>query len=247
MYGLYVCDFGGTGQSDVSFGNAGKIVEASTATRIKQIHFGVNYNEDPLEFQIVFGTERALDRYDMQNIAMWLTGHQNYQWLQIDQPDMQDYLYHCIITDLTPISVGWISHAFQATVRCDCPYAYGQEYSQTYNISEDSTVLFRNDSTIRDYYKPKLVIQPSSGVTAVSIINLSDAGREFAFTGLPASDIAIEVDNDSGIITESTFGYNLYDNFNMNFFRCVPGDNQLKISGNSKITISGRFLYNVAG
>lgn len=246
MYGLFVCDFGGSAQEDVSFGNHAEIVEAKTVNQIRPIHFGVNYHEDPLEFPLVFGANRNLDRYEMQSVALWLTGHQNYQWLQIDQPDMQNVLYHCLITDLQPITVGWIPHAFRATIRCDCPYAYSQEFEQTYNITDKTEILFRNESTIHDYFKPRLTIKPASGVTDITISNTSDNDRTLQFTDLPASNIEIFMDNEHGIITE-TSGYNLYDNFNMNFFRCVYGDNILEVDGNCEITISGRFLYNVAG
>ena len=35
--------------------------------------------------------------------------------------------------------------------------------------------------------------------------------------------------------------------FNLNFFRLVHGDNNIKVTGDGVLTISGRFLYNVAG
>jgi len=57
----------------------------------------------------------------------------------------------------------------------------------------------------------------------------------------------IQVDNTSGIIQEHNFGYNLYDGFNLNFFRLVHGDNELEVVGDGTLTISGRLLYNVAG
>lgn len=245
MHGMFVCDFGGSGQEDVHFGNVAEIVEAKTVNQIKPIHFGVNYHEEPLEFSLVFGTDRPIDRYEMQNIALWLTGHQNYQWLQIDQPDMQDILYRCLITELTPISVGWVPHAFRATIRCDCPYAYGQQFEQKYTIADSETILFRNESTIRSYFRPDLIIKPASGATNISITNRSDEDREFAFADLPAG-VEIHIDNEHGIITDAVSGYNLYDNFNMNFFRCVHGDNLLEVSGSCELTISGRFLYNIS-
>lgn len=247
MYGLYVCDFGEESHSDVAFGNQAEIIEAGTPNRIRPIHFGVNYHEEPLEFSLILGTDRSIDRYEMQSISLWLTGYQDYQWLQIDQPDMQDVLYRCLITSLQPITVGWIPHAFRATVRCDCPYAYGQEFQDNYVISGETKILFRNESTTKEYFKPDLIISPAVGTTSVSIKNTNDNNREFAFTGLPSSDIVISIDNKNGIITEQTFGYNLYDNFNMNFFRCICGDNNLVINGDCQLTIQGRFLYNVSG
>ena len=241
-----VYDFGGTGQNSVAFGNKASIIENRTMNRIQPIHLGVNYHEDPLEFTLVFGAERDLDRYEMSNIAFWLTGHQDYQWLSIDQPDLSHLEYRCIITSLTPIMHGWLPYAFEANVRCDCPYAYGLPFLYNYTINGSTDILFRNDGTVREYLKPVLDITPGAGTTEFKIVNASDGNREFILSNIPASS-RIVVDNNSGIITELNYAYNLYDGFNMNFFRLVPGDNELTVTGNGTLAVTGRFLYNVAG
>lgn len=247
MHGLMVYDFGGNGQSNVSFGNKAAIVESRTTGRIQPIHFGVNYHENPLEFKLVFGSDRALDRYELESVAMWLTGHQDYQWLSIDQPDMERVQFRCLITSLTPLAHGWLPVAFEATVRCDCPYAYGFPFERSYTVRGSTSILFRNDSSTREYLKPVLMIQPTPGVAEVKIINKSDNNREFSIGDLPASGLNIQVDNANGIIRELNYGYNLYGGFNLNFFRLLQGDNELEVTGDGMITISGRFLYNVAG
>ena len=246
QYGLMVCDIGGTGQDAVAFGNAGNIVSSRTVSRIQPVHYGVKYNEEPLTFRLVFGSDRALDRFEMENVANWLTGYQDYQWLTIDQPDLAHVQFRCLVTSLTPIFHGWLPVAFDATITCDCPYAYGYPFEFTYSVSGTQNVLFRNNSSVREYLKPELKIAPSGG-TDFKIINHSDGDREFAFTGLPASVSPITVDNNRGIISDANGEYNLYRYFNMNFFRLVHGDNNLELSGNGTVTISGRFLHNVAG
>ena len=262
MYGLMVYDIGGTSQSNVSFGNTASIVETRLNNRIQPIHFGVNYHSKPLEFKLVFGSDRALDRYELENISFWLTGHQDYQWLSIDQPDLERVQFRCLITSLTPLAYGWLPVAFEATVRCDCPYAYGFPFEKSYQIkdgkfiglnnsekynADDSAVIFRNESSVREYLKPMLTFKPASGVTTFKIINKSDNNREFSLGGMPAAELNIQVDNANGIIQEFNNGYNLYDGFNLNFFRLVHGDNVLEVIGDGVLTISGRFLYNVAG
>lgn len=247
MYGLMIYDFDGNGQSDVSFGNKASIVEVRTNNRIQPLHFGVNYHSKPLEFKLVFGAEKELDRYELEAISLWLTGHQDYKWLSIDQPDMERVQFRCIITELTPLAHGWLPVAFEANVICDCPYAYGFPFSKTYQISGETSVLFRNESSTIEYLKPKLIINPATGVKEVKIVNKNDNDREFILKDLPTSNLNIVIDNNNGIIQETLYGYNLYDGFNLNFFRLVHGDNNLVITGNGSVTISGRFLYNVAG
>lgn len=246
QYGLMLYDFGGTGQSPVPFGNKGSIIETRTLGRIQPLHFGVNYHGSPLQFKLVFGTlEKSLDRYDMENIAHWLTGYQDYQWLSIDQPDLERVQFRCLITQLTPLYHGWLPYAFEAEVVCDCPYAYGFPFEYQYDISGTTDILFRNDSSVREYIKPTLIYIPTSGDT-LSIVNHDDNDREFKLTGIPSSTNVI-VDNRNGIIQEAIGKTNLYDGFNLNFFRFVHGDNNLTITGNGTLTITGRLLYNVAG
>lgn len=246
QYGLMIYDFGGTKQSNVSFGNQASIVETRINNRIQPLHFGVNYHSKPLEFDLIFGSEEPLDRYELSNISMWLTGNQQYQWLSIDQPDLDNVQFRCIITKLTPLAHGWLPVAFEAAVVCDCPYAYGHSFEKQYSINGETSILFRNDSSVREYIKPHLSFRPLSGSSELRIINKDDGDREFLLSGIPTATTSIDIDNLNGIIQESPTQKNLYGGFNMNFFRLVQGDNNLVISGTGTLTISGRFLYNVA-
>lgn len=243
-YGLLIYGFNGKDQEDVSYANKASIIESRTIGRVQPIHIGVNYHEDPLEFTLVFGSMEPLNRYRMQEIALWLTGHQDYQWLSIDQPDLNEVQFRCLVSELTPLSLSWVPYAFEATIICDCPYAYGYPFSETYQIKGEESILFCNDSSVREYLKPDLTIAITDGATDFSIRNLDDNEREFKFTEIPSSSKTIFVNNNAGLITSSD-GINLYDKFNMNFFRLVRGDNRLLITGNGTVTISGRKLYNI--
>lgn len=244
-YGLVVCDFDNSTQEDVAFGNVASIIESRSKSRIRPVHYGVDYHEEPLEFKLVFGSDRNFDRYDLQNIAMWLTGYQQYQWLMVDQPDMDGIAYHCLITELKPISIGWLPVAFEATVRCDSPYAYSFPIYRKITVDGTARVIFANESTVRDYLKPALQMTVTG--SDFSITNQSDGGRVFAFQGLPGGETHISVDNDRGILQDMDGEFNLYDCFNMNFLRFVPGDNVLEITGSGTVEISCRFMFNTSG
>lgn len=246
QYGLMIYDFGSTSQGNVSFGNQASIIETRTNTRIQPLHFGVNYHEKPLEFKLVFGAEEPLDRYELENIALWLTGHQQYQWLSIDQPDLAEVQFRCLITKLTPLMHGWLPVAFEANFVCDCPYAYGYPFQKQYAIKGATNILFRNNSSVREYIKPSITFVPTAGTSKLSIVNQSDNNREFLIEKIPAAASNITVDNTNGIIQATPGNLNLYDGFNLNFFRLVHGDNNLVVTGNGTLTISGRLLHNVA-
>lgn len=239
-------DIGGKGQDDVSFGSKAEVVETRTARRVQPLHFGVNYNASPLQFKLTFGSDRALDRIELEDISYWLLGHQEYQWLTIDQPDLEHVQFRCLITELTPVTNGWVPFAFEATVQCDCPYAYSYPFSYTYTVDGSTDIVFCDDSTTHEYTRPNIHFIPSGGPSTLRITNADDGGRVFEMKDIPA-DCDIMVSNASGIITEANHRYNLYKGFNMYFFRTVHGDNHLHIEGSGELTISGRFFHNVAG
>lgn len=247
MYGLMIYDFGGVGQTDVSFANKADIVETRTNNRIQPLHFGVNYHSEPLAFKLVFGAMRAMDRFELEDISLWLTGHQNYKWLSIDQPDLDRIQFRCIITELTPLAHSWLPVAFEATVTCDCPYGYGPFFSKTIDVDGETNVLLRNDSSVREYLMPTLVYQPGDHDGVLSIVNHNDGDWTFRIEDIPKTAGTITVDNNNGIIREAGEGLNLYGGFNLHFFRLVQGDNNITITGNGTLTISGRTLHNVAG
>lgn len=246
MFGVHLYDFGGQGQKAVSFGNKADISETRIANRVQPIFYGVNRHASPLEFTLVFGAiDKEFDRYEMEDIALWLTGDTNtYHWLTIGQEDLEDVRFRCIITQLTPIHHGWLPYAFEATVRCDCPYAYGFPFERQYTIRNTANILFQNEGSCLEYFKPLITFSPQAGTSVFRIVNNSDGGRTFEINSLP-SGVPFTVDCNSGIIT-STSSQNLYRGFNMVLPRFVHGDNSLTVTGNGTLTISGSFLYNVA-
>lgn len=245
VYGVHLYDFGGQGQKAVSFGNNATISETRTANRVQPIHYGVNHHASPLEFTLVFGSmDKELDRYEMEDIALWLTGRNDYEWLTIGQEDLEDVRFRCIITQLTPIHHGWLPYAFEATVRCDCPYAYGFPFEKQYTINGTTNILFQNEGSCREYFKPLLTFSPQANTRTLRIVNNSDGGRTSEINNLP-SGVSFTVDCNSGIISSAN-GQNLYRGFNMVLPRFIHGDNSLTVTGNGTLTISGSFLYNVA-
>lgn len=244
LYGMFVADIGGKKHSDNDFGNKANIVETRIANRITPLHYGVKYHDSPLSFTLIFGSESYMDRYQLQEVSNWLTGYQDYQWLSIDQPDMEHIQFRCLIQKLTPISVGWFPVAFEAQVVCDCSYGYGYPCEETYDITEKKKVRFYNDSTIRETIKPDIRIDLSSGCTEFAIKNRT-TGSVFELSGLPAGGITILVDNENGILTDENGEYDLYDHFNFGFFELASGDNELLFKGSGNVTINWRCLYNV--
>ena len=66
---------------------------------------------------------QSLDRYEVEAIATWLTGHNTRKWLTIVQADMETFRYKCFISELRLITDGDYPWAFSCKVSCDSPFA----------------------------------------------------------------------------------------------------------------------------
>ncbi|MCI9433383.1 phage tail domain-containing protein [Oscillospiraceae bacterium 50-58] len=244
IYGMFVCDIGNKSHSDNEFGNKANIVEKRIANRITPLHYGVRYHDTPLTFTLIFGSEEYMDRYQIQEVSNWLTGYQDYQWLSIDQPDMEHIQFRCLIQSLTPISIRWLPIAFEAKVICDCPYGYSYPFEERIPVNGTINHRFYNDSTIKENLRPEVQIILASGCKNFSITNLT-TGTFMEFSALPNGGITIIVDNENEIVRDSYGQYDLYEHFNFQFLEFASGDNQLVITGSGTVVINGRYLYNV--
>ena len=250
-YGLMVYHFGSEGQEDVSFQN-GEIVEDRIPGRYDALTYGLVQNQS-LEYTLVFGANMesidanaGIDRYEVETIAAWLTGHSTRKWLTILQDDMESFRYKCLISELRLITYGDIPWAFSCKVSCDSPFAYTLPEEYSYTVDGTGQFVLFNRSSAGGFYRPKIEIDIHGG-NSVSIQNLSDGNRTFQFTSLPGgSDLTIYVDNKNQVITNS-MDLDLYPRFNMRFMRLVKGDNVLKISGNATVKFICEFPVNIGG
>lgn len=240
-YDLMIYDIGEDKNEVASFGTKANIIEKRILRKIQPIHFGVNLHEEPLEFKLIFGAFHPLDRFEFEAISLWLV-QPDYCWLDIVENDLNHVRYRCLIRELTPIAVDWLPYSFQADIICDCPYSYSYPFSQSFNVNGSMTTTFYNESTMNEYFKPELTIVPRS--STIEVVNVTDNNRSTKFTGVPTANCTIYMDNNNGILTDKSGGVNLFPFFNMNFFRLLQGNNQLKFTGNGTYTISGMFLHN---
>lgn len=250
-FGLMLYDIGGDAQGGGTFASTVSIVEDVVGNRWKPYFYGVKY-EKKLELEIVFGVnqrrldeEKYLDRYEIDEIATWLTGHNEYKWLEIEQEDMEYVRYRCMVSDLSIVSYGQIPWAMKATIVCDSPYGYLYPQEFTYSVNGSAQFDFLNESSHNGFYMPILEIRPKGGGT-FSIQNITDNGRTTTFTNIPASVSSVVVNNDTCVITNDQ-DLNLYPYFNFKFFRLARGYNTIKVTGNGTLIIRCEFPINAGG
>ena len=250
-FGLMIYSFDSNSQEDVSFQN-GEIIEDRLASRYDALTYGLVQNQ-ALEYTLVFGAnpesldaEEGLDRYEIEAVAAWLTGHRQRKWLVIYQPDTESFRYKCFISELKLITYGDIPWAFSCKVSCDSPFAYTLPTEFTYSVDGESTIPLFNRSSYNGFYKPVIEITNLQSDT-LSIVNQTDGARTFRLSGLPVSkSLKITVDNKNQVITNNQ-DLNLYPFCNMKFFRLVRGDNVLRLSGKATVKFICEFPVNIGG
>ena len=247
-YGLMLYDFGSTSQGDSKFVSP-EIYEDRVPNRTRSLFYGTNYS-NPLEFTLVFGANEyaanqyePLDRYDLAAISSWLL-NDTYQWLVIDQPDMHEFRYRCIITDLETIEVAMEHWAYKCTVHCDSPYAYTLPMNYVYEVNDTLDINLHSYSTVNRVYYPKLSID-INGANVIEIINesINDEPFKLDFNGSSISSVVI--DGETGVITGTND--NMYQYFNFHFPALVRGDNHLRIKGSGTYTFTCEFPMNIGG
>jgi phage-related protein len=253
-YGLRIYDIDGNSNDATPFASAGELQTDVIPSKGRTFLYGRTF-DDPLEFNLVFGLDplmlnmdEHLDRYEMDAIANWLTGHDSYKWLEIEQPDLEIIRYRCIISELKPIQIAWLPFAFSAKVMCDSPYSYTFPQNYHYSCTGKSLITLRSKSTINKLYYPKLSIQ-LNGSNTISIVNQSCDNTEMKFTDLPKDYfMTITVDNDLGKISCSDATYsNMYQYFNFQWLPLKRGMNKLLVTGNCLLDFDCEFPINVGG
>lgn len=250
-FDLMCYDVGGESSGSGEFASVVTIQEETIASKWKPYFYGTTHDGKKLEFSMVFGVSqdridsgRYLDRYELNGIASWLTGHDAYKWLTIEQDDMSFVRYNCIITSLSVVEFGKIPWALQATVTCDSPYGYMSPQTFSYEINGTANIQIENESCLNRYYMPIMDIYMNGGDFVIK--NISDGGRRTAFTSVPASVSHIKVDNDNLVITNDQ-DINLYPNFNFTFLRLKKGINALQVTGHGTLEITCEFPINTGG
>lgn len=246
-YGLIIYDIGDKKNSDDNkLGTDIKIIEDRISRKLKPLHYGVTM-DSPLTFPITFGSFEYLDRYDIDVIGRWLTGHSQYKYLDIIQDDMVYRRYKCLMNNFKVVTITGMPVAFTCDVTCDSPFAYSYPTECVYNVTTTNQFNCLNQSSYNGNYYPNMNIQVRGG-DSISIINQSDNNREFKIEALSSySGLVLNIDGDAQIIKSSNDLYKPYQHFNYNFFRLVQGNNRLTITGNCIITVQNEFPIAIGG
>ena len=213
--GLVLYEFNNVRQEATKFVSNLAVQEDRIGSRYRSLFYGGTVNE-PLTFTMVLcaredkvARNEPFDRWDLQKIASWLTGHTSYKWLQIVQSDMKDVRYRCICSDLTIVEVAGKAWGLSCKVTCDSPYAYltPMTFSFMATASKAATGTIMSESTHNGFYYPKLTISPkTNGGNLVITISNNVETSTFTMAGVPTGFGTLNIDCENGVVTASSGG-----------------------------------------
>ena len=232
-YGLYIMDIDADAINRIMGSFSLDIMEQKLFRRSTPYFYGSTASPK-LSFPFSAYSEQEMDSDLYGLVQKWLFSPRQYKKFQIDQYDLQNLYFNCLLTEPNVVKSGNMIQGFSCSILCDSPFAWKFPITTTYSYSVsvvDDTVIFNNSSDDSgDYLRPRLIVTMNNVGGDITIVNESDGGRIFRFTGLSAGE-SITIDNSLQIISSST-GLRRLSNFNKKFFRLVSGANTFRIQGN---------------
>ena len=221
-----------TGKQDSNAGSESTILQKYIPRRTTPYYYGRMQNT-PLPISLTLFSENAIDGKSRSRISAWLLGRMDYLPLNIVQADLDNVTFYVIFTKAENVYAGNLQRSVKLAGICNAPWGFETpnplQKSFTGSAIVSESFSFFNTSDDSDYNRPSFSFTTSGIGNSFSITNSTDNGRIFSFTSIDANE-TITVDNDKGIISSST-GLRRMTNFNKNFFRLVPGRNDLAIAG----------------
>jgi len=233
--------------------NKGNISETSLETDKAQnspfFNIVTKNDNSPLEFDLYFGRETKIPRYEFDVVKSWLQPHdKEYHKLYIEQDDLLGCYYNCVITKVEYDTFGNIPYCLTCHVVCDSQYVYLNDKVHETIISTSPTTLTFNNTSSAPLLYPIYEIKCNKEEGAVEINNTT-IGKSIKFTGLKLNEI-ITIDTLEKTIKSSqdlkTF-YRITDGY-LNFIRLKQGKHNFTITGDaSNFKIKYKILRKFGG
>lgn len=197
---------------------------------------------EPRILKLSFAFLDTFDEKRLKEVKQWL--NQDY-YKPLSFSYNPEYVYYAMCIDSSDIfDTGFDQGYIDLTMRCDSPYAYTPFYS-----TNDLDFSINPKGRLYEFYNrgdydcnPEIWIK-KVGDGDVSIYNLTDANREFKFTGLKNNEMIYINNETEEIVTDVPNTYR-YDNFNDNYLRLKYGLNRLMIFGNCILRFRYQFRLN---
>jgi phage-related protein len=248
-YGLIIMDIDANAINKSMGSSSMEILEQKIYRRATPYFFG-STPSPKLTFSFSAYSEQEMDAEHFALVQKWLFSSRTYKRFAIDQVDMQNIYFNCIMNNPEISRVGNLVKGFNCEVICDSPFAWLYPKITTYTYSSsivNTTEIYYNGSDdTGGYLYPNLVLTQNNIAGEIIITNLSDNSRIFSFSDLQPNEV-LTINNSNQTISSST-GLLRLSKFNKKFLRLVPGVNNLKIQGNvASIVMTNQWIAKKIG
>lgn len=233
-----------------SFGNdtdsndeASSLITSKTMFQEKWSLHGIEGSE-PLKFKLTIAKSDGtyFDAYEERAIKKWLCKKKRH-WLYIDQDDLANVGYYCILLNPQKVSVGLKSAGISFDVICDSNHAWSDLRTQR-KLSSDGTFQFIYHSDFdEDVLAPVFTITPLTDGN-IKIENKTTKEEVSINNCITTEIITMDCENE---IIESSTGRVLLDNWNRRFLQIIEGVNVIELTGNFVLDMEYRLPVRVGG
>lgn len=243
-YGLILGSFDvGASESEDELGMDHEAIEEFIGHNPVPLYLGAQYTEK-LRPQItivkdpcVYNDDLYFTEHECREVLRQLTGCKTYRLMQIYSEAFDELIYFYVRTQSASYKkVNGHVVGIILIMECDSQFAWSKEYEDTYTVKAGETFVFYNASDdLYNYLLPTITISSSSSISQLQLVNLNDGNWTTTIDNIAAQEI-ITMDSKNEILTSSTPGRLVLNDFNMHFIRFVNGRNE--IQSNADITLS---------
>lgn len=219
-------------------------IYADSPRGTKRTMYGTKYNSVALLNITVMrpdGTEFGIEK--TREINRWLTGSNQYSWMDLYVGDEVKYRMHCFIQDVKPYKLDSRIVGFVITAESSSPWCYSDLQTVSQVITGDETLQINNLSDdLYTYTEVRTVFQNSTG-TSLTITNNS-TGETTTINKLAANEVVTLSEN--MFITSDKSSRIFGNDFNYVWPKLKSGINDFSISGVGTITFEYIYAMKVA-
>ena len=203
--------------------------------------------EEPLSFDVEIVSDRVLSDAEVGEVYAWLFHEKAFRKLEPLSDEYDGVYLNCVFHAVEEIEGGvngkYGAVGFKATLLCDAPWGW-EDGEAVYEAAEIGTQMaFENPSVYKGYLYPEVILQTGTQGGSVMLQNVTDQNRQTAFTGLNATPHTITLRPERLEVRSTLSTEPIYNSFNKNFFRLLPGLNRFAATGDiQKLT----FQYRIA-
>ena len=203
--------------------------------------------EEPLSFDVEIVSDRVLSDAEVGEVYAWLFHEKAFRKLEPLSDEYDGVYLNCVFHAVEEIEGGvngkYGAVGFKATLLCDAPWGW-EDGEAVYEAAEIGTQMaFENPSVYKGYLYPEVILQTGTQGGSVMLQNVTDQNRQTAFTGLNATPHTITLLPETLEVRSTLSTEPIYNSFNKNFFRLLPGLNRFAATGDiQKLT----FQYRIA-